>query len=278
MRACLLTGQAAACPSDGPVRDPSTCVQLIVLPSAALVRRSRGPSSSSAARDSPPPHLLKALADGYYSSSQSWSLAVQEERRPQWMCQHTPSYWFLLVPTGPVPLLLQFVSQWSTFFLYCVFLSKYSLNIPLTNLRHGYRWVLVAHHPVVGCFGWVRAVSPWWCVYVGFFFFLCRGGQAFGPAGSAVTIVSHERDDAGRGSGQLEEGVLEKLLGCGSLQGLPHQHQIQEGPQHRGHLEKWGSAFNLFGQPNKILTQKIQQRHRNQQIRRFFVRYLVWLF
>lgn len=54
---------------------------------------------------------------------------------------------------------------------------------------------------------------------------------------SAVAIVSHEGDDAGRWTRQLEEGVLEEFLGRGSLRGLPHQHQIQEGPQHRRHLK-----------------------------------------
>jgi len=56
--------------------------------------------------------------------------------------------------------------------------------------------------------------------------------------------VSHEGDDAGRGSRQLEEGVLEEFLGCGSLRGLPHQHQVQEGSQHRGHLEIVKTYFN----------------------------------
>lgn len=35
-----------------------------------------------------------------------------------------------------------------------------SIDIRLTNLRHGYRWDLVARRRVAGCFGWVRAVSP----------------------------------------------------------------------------------------------------------------------
>lgn len=52
-----------------------------------------------------------------------------------------------------------------------------------------------------------------------------------------MAIVSHEGDNAGRRSRQLEEGVLEELLGRGSLRGLPHQHQVQEGPQHRGYLK-----------------------------------------
>ncbi|KAG7240187.1 hypothetical protein INR49_027232 [Caranx melampygus] len=64
-------------------------------------------------------------------------------------------------------------------------------NIPQANLRHGYRR------------GRVRASR------------------------SAVAVVSHERDNAGRGSRQLEEGVLEELLGRGSLRGFPHQHQVR---------------------------------------------------
>lgn len=48
--------------------------------------------------------------------------------------------------------------------------------------------------------------------------------------------MSHEGDDTGGGSGHLEEGVLEEVLGSGSLRGFPHQHPVQEGPQDRGHL------------------------------------------
>lgn len=47
-----------------------------------------------------------------------------------------------------------------------------------------------------------------------------------------MAIVSHEGDDAGWGSRQLEERMLEEFLGCGSLRGLPHKHQVEEGPQH----------------------------------------------
>lgn len=142
MRARLLTGQAAACPSDGPVRDPSVCVQLIVLPSAALVRRSRGPPAS--APDSPPPHLLKLLMMATTARHRAEDLQSRKREDcggPVGPCLPTGSYWFLLVPAGPVPLLVQFISQWSTFFFFSVvfFLSKYSLNIPLTNLLHGYR-------------------------------------------------------------------------------------------------------------------------------------------
>jgi len=32
-----------------------------------------------------------------------------------------------------------------------------------------------------------------------------------------MAVVSHEGDDAGRGSRQLEEGVLNEFLGSGSL-------------------------------------------------------------
>lgn len=53
---------------------------------------------------------------------------------------------------------------------------------------------------------------------------------------SAMAVVSHEGDDAGRGARQLEEGVLEELLGRGSLGRFPHQHHVQEGPKHRRHL------------------------------------------
>lgn len=70
-----------------------------------------------------------------------------------------------------------------------------------------------------------------------FFFSVEEGGSGRREGGSAVAVVSHERDDAGRGPGQLEEGVLEQLLGRGSLRRLPHQHQVQEGAQHRGHLQ-----------------------------------------
>lgn len=55
---------------------------------------------------------------------------------------------------------------------------------------------------------------------------------------SAVAIVSHEGDNAGRRSRELEEGVLEEFLGRGSLRRLPHQHQVQEGAQDRGHLDR----------------------------------------
>ena len=64
------------------------------------------------------------------------------------------------------------------------------------------------------------------------FFFSVEEGRFFWASRSAVAIVSHEWDDAGRRSRKLEEGVLEKLLGRGSLRGLPHQHQVQEGAQH----------------------------------------------
>lgn len=57
--------------------------------------------------------------------------------------------------------------------------------------------------------------------------------------------MSHEWDDAGRGSGQLEEGVLEELQRRGSLRRLPHQHQVQEGAQHGGHLAR--SRTNTAG-------------------------------
>lgn len=55
---------------------------------------------------------------------------------------------------------------------------------------------------------------------------------------SAVAIVSHKGHDAGRRSRKLEEGVLKEFLGCGSLRGLPHKHQVQERPKHRGHLKR----------------------------------------
>lgn len=84
------------------------------------------------------------------------------------------------------------------------------------------------------------------CVMCVLFFFLSvEEGRSLGQQGSAVAIVSHEGDDAGRGSRQLEEGVLEELLGRGSLRRLPHQHQVQEGPQHRGHLKTQRPALVL---------------------------------
>lgn len=67
--------------------------------------------------------------------------------------------------------------------------------------------------------------------------FSVEEGRRFRASKSAVAIVSHERNNAGWRSGHLEEGVLEELLGRGSLRGLPYQHQVQEGPQHRGHLK-----------------------------------------
>lgn len=67
-----------------------------------------------------------------------------------------------------------------------------------------------------------------------------------GAGSSAVAVVSHKGDDAGRRSGELEEGVLEELLGRGSLRGLSHQHQVQEGAQHRGHLRSRINAVTLF--------------------------------
>lgn len=87
------------------------------------------------------------------------------------------------------------------------------------------------------------------CVYEWDFFFLSNfffffwnlkfgTGQVFLAGRSAVAIVSHEGDDAGRRSRKLEEGVLEEFLGRGSLRWLPHQHQVQEGAQDRGHLDR----------------------------------------
>lgn len=48
--------------------------------------------------------------------------------------------------------------------------------------------------------------------------------------------MSHERDNTGGRSGHLEEGVLEEVLGSGSLRGFTHKHPVQEGSQDRGHL------------------------------------------
>lgn len=91
----------------------------------------------------------------------------------------------------------------------------------------------MAHRRVAGCFGWVGAVSPrrrvYWCVFT----VETRSG---GSWCSTVAVVSHEGDDTGGRSGHLEEGVLEEVLGSGSLGGFPHQHPVQEGPQDRGHL------------------------------------------
>lgn len=60
--------------------------------------------------------------------------------------------------------------------------------------------------------------------------------------------MSHEGHDAGWGSGHLEERVLQELLGRGSLRRLPHQHQVQEGSQHRGNLQaqKLKLKYRLF--------------------------------
>lgn len=33
-----------------------------------------------------------------------------------------------------------------------------------------------------------------------------------------------------------QERVVQELLGCGSLLGIPHQHPLQEVSQHRGYL------------------------------------------
>lgn len=62
--------------------------------------------------------------------------------------------------------------------------------------------------------------------------------------------MSHEGDDTGGRSGHLEEGVLEEVLGGGSLRGFPHQHPVQEGPQDRGHLR---SLTRLKSQPRTSL-------------------------
>lgn len=35
-----------------------------------------------------------------------------------------------------------------------------------------------------------------------------------------------------------QEGVVQELLGCGSLLGIPHQHPVQEVSQHWGDLER----------------------------------------
>lgn len=55
---------------------------------------------------------------------------------------------------------------------------------------------------------------------------LCRRGVKETGRGSAVAVVSHERDDAGGRSRQLEERVLEQVLGRGALGGLSHQHAV----------------------------------------------------
>lgn len=46
---------------------------------------------------------------------------------------------------------------------------------------------------------------------------VCRFSGRVCASRSAVAVVSHERDDTGRGSRQLQEGVLEEFLGSGSL-------------------------------------------------------------
>lgn len=64
-------------------------------------------------------------------------------------------------------------------------------------------------------------------------------GSALTPSqkASAVPVLPHEGHDAGRGPSQLEEGVSQQLLCCGSLRGLPHQHRVQEAPEDRGDLK-----------------------------------------
>lgn len=54
------------------------------------------------------------------------------------------------------------------------------------------------------------------CVY-SMCVFSVEEGRRLWASRSAVAIVSHERNDTGWRSGHLEEGVLEELLGCGSL-------------------------------------------------------------
>lgn len=61
-----------------------------------------------------------------------------------------------------------------------------------------------------------------------------------------MAVVSHEGNDAGRRSGQLEEWVLDELLGSGSLRRLPHQHHVEEGPQHRQYLQDATHLFLFF--------------------------------
>lgn len=48
---------------------------------------------------------------------------------------------------------------------------------------------------------------------------------------SAMPVLPHEGHDAGGGASQFEKGVSQQFLCRGSLQGLPHQHRVQESPE-----------------------------------------------
>lgn len=76
---------------------------------------------------------------------------------------------------------------------------------------------------------------------------------------SAVPIVSHEGDDAGRRSRQLQEGMLEELRRCGSLRRLPDQHQVQEGAQHGGNLRD--RTHSRDSSRLKLATVRIKTRY-----------------
>lgn len=107
-------------------------------------------------------------------------------------------------------LLLQFlVSKWFFFFFsvsVCVFKCSF-LDIPLANLLHGYRWVLVARHRVVGCF-WRGEGSATLVVCVCVCFYSVEEGRLLGQqvsGGDSVSWVARCRKGVrtawGRGAG-----------------------------------------------------------------------------
>lgn len=69
-----------------------------------------------------------------------------------------------------------------------------------------------------------------------------RRTLGLGSAGGGLLAVELDQGhQALRQPGLQQEGVVQELLGGGSLLGVPHQHPVQEVSQHRGDLWRQGS-------------------------------------
>lgn len=72
------------------------------------------------------------------------------------------------------------------------------------------------------------------------------GALRVGSAGGGRLAVELDQGYQALGEPSLQqEGMVQELLGCGSLLGVPHQHPFQEVSQHWGNLWRQGGEMKL---------------------------------
>lgn len=99
--------------------------------------------------------------------------------------------------------LFLFQSVFLKIFLYVIYVTITGVSVSGLPPSGGVYWLGEGAATLVACVQYVCILS------------VEESGP--GAGSSAVAVVSHEGHDAGRRPRQLEEGVLEQLLGCGSL-------------------------------------------------------------